>query len=173
LTVPRHFEGIVKKVGSSSSQTRENYPRDRMATTAAATDTLAMVSADCYCPPMLFRNFRRMPALLATLVLAVGLVAHGFSRPDIIVKLTTTTQSDMPSSGDMPMAGKCNGCAGDEKGLAPAACSAFCGAVFVVPTTAVVLYAVPVETLRPASGEDPIGRTDPPDPYPPKRAILS
>jgi hypothetical protein len=145
----------------------------RAHSTAATTVTLAMASANCYCSRMWSRNFRRIPALLATLALAVGLVAHGFSGPDIIVKSATTTQSDMPISGDMPMSGKCDGCAGSEKGLAPAACSAFCSAVFVLPTTAMVLYAVPVETLRPASEQEAIGRADPPDPYPPRPAILS
>ena len=132
-----------------------------------------MAPANCYSSRMLSEKIRRIAALLATLVLTVGLVAHSVSGPDIIVKSAATTQSDMAKSGDMPMSGKCNGCAGSEKGLAPAACSAFCSALFVLPTTAVVLYAVPAETVKPASGQEAIGHADPPDPYPPRPAILS
>ena len=132
-----------------------------------------MASANCYSSGMLSQRIRRIPALLATLVLAVGLVAHGFSAPDTIVKSAITAQSDMPVSGDMPMSGKCNGCASSEKGLAPAACSAFCSAVFVLPTQTGVLYAVPAETLHPTTELDAIGRADPPDPYPPRPAIVS
>ena len=46
----------------------------RAHSTAATTVTLAMASANCYCSRMWSRNFRRIPALLATLALAVGLV---------------------------------------------------------------------------------------------------
>jgi hypothetical protein len=91
----------------------------------------------------------------------------------MIVTSAMTTASDMPISSDMPMPGKCNGCAGNEKGVAPAACSAFCGAVIALPMMAVVLYAVPVETLNPTAGPAAIGHATPPDPYPPRTTILS
>jgi hypothetical protein len=118
-------------------------------------------------------SMRRISTLLAAWVLAVGLVAHGFGGPDIIVKSAMTATSGMPMSGDMPMPGKCNGCAADEKGVAPAVCSAFCGAVIALPSVAVVLFAVPAETLKPTTGPDVISHADPPDPYPPRPIILS
>ena len=134
---------------------------------------LAMTSADCYSARMVSEKIRRIPALLAAMVLAAGLVAHGFGGPDMIVTSAMTTVSDMPMSSDMPMPGKCNGCAGDEKGVASAACYAFCGAVIALPLVAVVLYAVPAETLNPTAGPNAIGHADAPDPYPPRPIILS
>jgi hypothetical protein len=99
-----------------------------------------------------------MPALLAALVLAAGLVAHGFGG--------------MPTSSDMPMPGKCNGCVGDEKGVAPAACSAFCGAVIELPLIPAGFDAVSIDTLGPAVEQIVTGHADPPDPYPPRPIIL-
>jgi len=132
-----------------------------------------MASSNCYSTGMLSERIRRIVTLLAALVLAVGLVEHTFGGPDMIAKSATSAASEMPMSGDMPMSGKCNGCAGDDKGLAPAACSAFCSAVFVLPAEAVVLYAVPAETLHPTARLDAIGHTIPPDPHPPRPAILT
>jgi hypothetical protein len=123
---------------------------------------------------MSWRKIRRITTVLAAWVLAAGLVAHGFGGPDMIVKSAMTSASDTPMSGDMPMPGKCNGCAGDEKGMAPAAaCSAFCAAVIASPSLAVVLYAVPAEILSPTTGPDAISHADPPDPYPPRPTILT
>ena len=59
---------------------------------------------------------------------------HGFDGVDITAKSAAAASdmsvaSDMSMSSGAPMTGKCNGCAGHEKGVAPAACAAFCGAV--------------------------------------------
>jgi hypothetical protein len=134
---------------------------------------LALGLADWYGEAMSWSKIRRISTLLAAWILAAGLVAHGFGGPDIIVKSATTATHNMPMSGDMPMPGKCNGCAGDERGVALAACTAFCGVVIAVPLIAVVPYAVPAEILSPTAGTDAIGRADSPDPYPPRPTILS
>ena len=133
---------------------------------------LVMASANCYFVGMSSEKIGRVSTLLAVLVLAVGLVAHGLGGPDIIVKSGMTVADEMPMSGDMPMPGTCNGCAGDEKGVAPAACSAFCGAVIALPLVAAVLHAVPAETLNPTAEPGAVGHADPPDPYPPRPIIL-
>jgi len=122
---------------------------------------------------MSFDKIRRIPAVLMALVLAVGLATHGVGGPDMIVKSAMTTASDMLTSSDMSMRGKCNGCAGDEKGVAPATCSAICGAMITAPLLAIVHDAIPAETLRPMAGARAIGRANPPDPYPPRPAVLS
>ena len=124
---------------------------------------------------MLCEKTRRISALLSALVLAFGLVTHGFAGPEMVVKsaLTAATDMSMPMSGDTPMSGKCDGCAGDEKGVAPAACSAFCGAVIALPSMAVVFDTVLVDTLGPSTGPIVTGHADPPDPYPPRPAIVS
>jgi hypothetical protein len=134
---------------------------------------LASGSANCYGLGMLSREIHRISALLAALVLAAGLVAHGFGGPDMAVKSTMSAASDMPMSSDMPMPGKCNGCAGNEKGVAPAACSAFCGAVIGLPSVVAVFDAVPIDTLGLSDGPIVTGHADPPDPYPPRPTILS
>lgn len=86
-------------------------------------------------------------------------------------------KSAMAAAHDVPMSdgmrGKCNGCAGDEKGVAPTACSALCSPMIAAPLVAVVLYAVPVETLSPTAGPHAVGRTEPPDPYPPRPISMS
>lgn len=121
---------------------------------------------------MSFWTIRRISALLTALVLAVGLIAPGFGAPHVIVKSTMTVANDMPMSGDMP--GKCNGCAGHEKGIAAAACSSvLCGSVTVFPSLTVVLTAVPAEAPKPSDGPDASGRAVSPDPYPPRTTILS
>jgi hypothetical protein len=122
---------------------------------------------------MLSRRIRRISALLAALVLAAGLVAHGFAGPEMVIKSAIAAASDMPMSNDMPMPGKCNGCAGDENGVAPAACSAFCGAVIAVPSVVAIFNAVPIDILRPLAGQIEAGHADPPDPYPPRPTILN
>ena len=131
---------------------------------------LAMAFVDRYCAGMAFGKIRPISAALMAIVLAIGLSTHGLGGPNMITSSAMALASDMPMSGDMP--GKCDGCAGDEKGLAPAVCSAFCGTVIALPV-AVVFFAVPAETLTPTSERIAFGRADPPDPYPPRSIVLS
>ena len=128
-----------------------------------------MTFVDRYCAAMSLGKIRRISAALMAVILAIGLTTHGVSGPNI-TNSAVALASDMPMSGDMP--GKCDGCAGDEKGLAPAACSAFCGTVIALPV-AVVFFAVPAETLTPTSERNAVGRAEPPDPYPPRPIVLS
>jgi hypothetical protein len=120
---------------------------------------------------MSFWKIRRGLALVVAVVLAAGLVTHGFGGPDMVVTSAVTAAHDMPMPGDMPS--KCDGCAGDERGLSPTACSALCGSVIAAPLLNVVLFAVPAEILSPTAGSRAIGRTDPPDPYPPRRISVN
>jgi hypothetical protein len=132
-----------------------------------------MTSVACYCDQMLYEKTHRISAVLMALVLAVGLVTHGFAGSDMAVKSEVTAASDMPVSNDMPMSGKCDGCAGDEKGVASAACSAFCSAMIAAPSVVAVFDAVPIGTLGPSAEAIVTGRADTPDPYPPRPTILS
>lgn len=139
-----------------------------------------MTSFSRYSTDMSLEKIRRIPAFLMALALAVGLVLHGFDGAGIMAKSAMAasdvpmphakmaTSSERPGSGVVP--GKCNGCAGDEKGMV-AACSAFCG-VIPMPAPSLVVYSVLVERLSPTTAPDLIGRSDPPDPYPPRPAIL-
>ena len=131
---------------------------------------LVMTFVDRYCAAMSFGKIRRISAALMAIVLAIGLSTHGLGGPNMITNSAMALASDMPMSGDMP--GKCDGCAGDEKGLAQAVCSAFCGTVMPSPVTA-VLSVVPAEILTPAGERIAVGRAEPPDPYPPRPIVLS
>jgi hypothetical protein len=115
----------------------------------------------------------QISALLAALVLTLGLVTHGFASASMPLKAGVTAATDVPMSGDMPMPGKCNGCAGDEKGMVPSACSVFCSTAIASPSLPPLLDAVPIETLRPATEPNMTGRVAPPDPHPPRPTILN
>ena len=129
-----------------------------------------MTFIDRYCAAMSFGKVRRISAVLMAVILAIGLSTHGLGGPNMTTNSAMAIASDMPMSGDMP--GKCDGCAGDEKGLAPAFCSAFCGTV--MPSAVMtVLYVVPAEILTPTSERNAVGRAEPPDPYPPRTIVLS
>jgi hypothetical protein len=129
-----------------------------------------MAFANRYCAVMSCGKIRRISAAVMAIVVAVGLATHGLGGPNIIMKSDMAVANDMPMPGDMP--GKCDGCPGHEKGVARAACSAFCGTVIASPIV-VVLFAVPAGILTPAAEQIAIGRADPPDPYPPRPIVLS
>jgi hypothetical protein len=131
---------------------------------------LAMAFGNRYCTVMSCRKIRRISAALMAIVLAVGLWTHGLGGPDVIIKSAMAVANDMPMSGDMP--GKCDGCAGDEKGVATAVCSAFCGA-FIASSAVVIFAPIPADILTPPAERIAVGRTDPPDPYPPRPVVLS
>ena len=129
-----------------------------------------MSFVDRYRAAMSFGKIRRISAALMAIVLAIGLSTHGLGGPNMINNWAMALMSDMSMSGDMP--GKCAGCAGDEKALAPAVCSACCGTVIAFPAV-VVLFAVPAEILTPTGERIAVGRAEPPDPYPPRPIVLS
>lgn len=74
---------------------------------------------------------------------------------------------------DMPMHGKCNGCAGNEKTMTPSACSANCITVAALPFLVVAYQAVFSEVILPTSGPIATGHITPPDPYPPRLTRMS
>ena len=121
---------------------------------------------------MLAEKIRRLFALLLAPVLVVGLVTHSVPVGNLGMKATEMpTAMSMNAATDMPS--KCDGCAGDEKSIMPAACSAFCGSVVASPLMPAVFDAVPIATLWPPVGTVATGLTGPPDPYPPRPVVLS
>jgi len=123
---------------------------------------------------MTSRRFRQIAALLMSMVLAMGLTMHGVGLPNMAATSginAVLMDASMPVNAPMP--GKCKGCIGDEKGVAPAVCSAFCGAVIALPAAPPILLAGPAETLNPVSGPDGISHIDPPEPHPPRTTLLS
>jgi hypothetical protein len=125
---------------------------------------------------MLAEKVRRILVRTLVLALAGGLVAHsmptsiaGSKAPATAVAMSMDMPTDMPVHGK----GKCDGCAGNEKGLMPTACSAFCASVVTLPQGPIVLAADPIGKLLPAAGTVMTGCTGPPDPYPPRPSVLS
>jgi hypothetical protein len=116
---------------------------------------------------MLRAYVRRLSALLLALALALGPGSYGMAAPDMATKMTTA------AAGDMPMHDGCNGCLGNDRGMAATACFTFCsGAVAVLPWVSAVGA---VDTMVPlALPVVPIaGRQSPPDPPPPRPAVLN
>jgi hypothetical protein len=116
-------------------------------------------------------KIRQILVVLMALVLAVGFATHGIACSDAMVKSDMTLANEMPISGDMQ--GKCDCCSGHEKGITPATCAAFCGAIMSAPSVSPVLYAVPIEKVVGTVARQAVGHADPPDPYPPRSTILS
>jgi hypothetical protein len=109
---------------------------------------------------------RRLLVLVLSVALATAFVSHAVqaAHPDTAVATM---------SGDMPMHGKCDGCAGNEKAMPSAACAfSFCSLAAVAPVT-MAFDAVSSEALEPAAGSSVTGHVFPPDPYPPRASILS
>jgi hypothetical protein len=128
-------------------------------------------AADCYFELMRFEIARRVFVIVLSVALATGVavrsvqaIAMDIAAPAATAAATTDT--------DMPMSGKCSGCAGDEKAMA-AGCSAFCsGAVAVLPLV-VAFGPISAETIGPSAAPSATGHAFPPDPYPPRPIVLS
>jgi hypothetical protein len=125
-------------------------------------------------------RIRRPIALVLALTLSVGLATHSVPAGNLDTTATGMTAGmsmdvamDMPMEMDMPAPGKCSGCAGDEKGMMPSACAAFCGSVAALPSMPAAFDTVPAATMWPAAGTLWASHTGPPDPYPPKPVVLS
>ena len=118
----------------------------------------------------MFARFRRILTITLALSLAAGLVTHGVRAMELGSDIVIAAATGMP---DMPMSGKCDGCAGDEKTTMPAACSAFCNSVIALPSEVVEFNAVLIGTMWPSIETIGIGHSYPPEPHPPKPIVLS
>ncbi len=112
-------------------------------------------------------KIRRIMALLLALTFIVGLVPHGSRGADADAKMV------MAATGDMPMSGKCDGCGDDQKAMTSAACSAYCSGFVALPLIETVFEPPSAEAVGDFAGPTPAGHTIPPDPYPPRPAVLS
>ena len=109
----------------------------------------------------------RVMRLALALTLIVGLVPHAIRAADADVKMV------MAAATDMPMEGKCNGCGDDQKATTAAACSAYCGGFVALPVLGPLFELSSVQTARDFSGPSLVGHTFPPDPHPPRPAVLN
>ncbi len=110
---------------------------------------------------------RRVMTLLLAITFIVGLAPHGLRAADADVKMV------MAAATDMPMSGECDGCGDDQKAMTAAACSAYCGSFAALPLIGTLFEPSSAETVGDLPGPTSAGHTIPPDPYPPRPAILS
>ena len=103
---------------------------------------------------------------MLSMTLVVGVGVHSMQASNMGMKAVA-------SATDMPMHGKCSGCAGDEKAIGPSACSVYCGTIGALQTVPVVFGAVAVDIFKPSDQSFMTGYSTPPDPYPPRPAILT
>jgi hypothetical protein len=110
------------------------------------------------------RTLRHICAALLVLAFALGTVTQAVQAGDMAVKLATA------ASSDKPMPSGCNACGDDDMG------NMACGVVCAVPT-AVMPDKAAVSDLQSVvitdfEDEFGVGRTGPPDPFPPKHSLL-
>lgn len=123
-------------------------------------------------------SLRALIAILVTLSLAVvpasvgastagtaSIAASGISECGVPCPMAD--QAD--TMAGMPMPGGCNGMDGKSAPITPSACAAFCSGFVALPAVPVVLILKVADAL-PNPGVEPFlaGRTDPPEPYPPR-----
>jgi hypothetical protein len=123
---------------------------------------------------MLAEKVRHLFVRTLALALAAGLVTHSMPAGNFAAKAADMTVAmSMDTAPDVPMQGKCDGCAGDENGLMSSACSAFCGSAITLPSPPVLLDATAIAIPLPPAGTVVTGHTGPPDPYPPRPTSIS
>lgn len=104
---------------------------------------------------------RRLFVFLLSVAVATGLMAR-------VVQASAMDMTMVAMATDMPMHGKCDGCAGNEKAMTPAACGVYCSSVMVLAATGIAFDFVPVGIVAPSVGAAATGYVFPPDPYPPR-----
>jgi hypothetical protein len=111
---------------------------------------------------------RRLLVFALSVAVATGFVARSVYALDLGHKVA----AGAAMGADMPMPGKCDGCPGGEKGMAPS-CAAFCASMVVLSSTPVADDAAAVATMTFPASRSATSRTIPPDPHPPRSASLS
>jgi hypothetical protein len=76
-------------------------------------------------------------------------------------------------ASDMPMHGKCNGCAGSEKAMVPMACGTLCAGMVALVSPSIAFEPAPAGFVVASAEPAVAGHAFPPDPYPPKPASMN
>ena len=122
---------------------------------------------------MLAEKIRRIFVVSLALAIAAGLVAHFVPGANLGTKAADMAAAmSMDKAADTSMPGKCDGCGDDQKAMAPAACSAYCGSVVALAVTVIPVDLVPAEILGHFAARIGASHTIPPDPHPPRPTIL-
>src|SRR6516165_4327742 len=120
---------------------------------------------------MRFEIARRVFVIVLSVALATGVAVRSVQALAMDVAAPAATAA-MTTDTDLPMSGKCSGCARDEKAMA-AGCSALCGSAVAVLPLVVAFGPISVETIGPSATPAATGHAFPPDPYPPRPTVLS
>jgi hypothetical protein len=126
---------------------------------------LALGVASCYFVGMVRNRIRRLCAVFLALTLAVGVSMHGAHASDMGVTMAAAAASDMP------MPGECD-CGGNDK-MSVASCSSQCTGIPAIQTPSLALDIVLIGGYADVAAPSATGHTRPPDPYPPRPAVLS
>lgn len=110
---------------------------------------------------------RPVVSLLVALMVAFGLGGQGAFAASMGGKMQASAAMGMPDGAD------CQGCGGDHVGMAMGACVAVCAGVVALPSAFIAVPNAAAERLTTAAEADGAGRFGPPDPYPPRRTVLS
>lgn len=110
---------------------------------------------------------RRLFVFLLSVAIATGLMAR------VVQASAMDNMTMVAMATDMPMHGKCDGCAGNEKAMTPAACAVYCSSVIALTPTGIAFDPVPVGIVTPSAEAAAIGHVFPPDPYPPRPAGMN
>jgi hypothetical protein len=122
---------------------------------------------------MRFEIVRRLFVIVLSVALATGLATRSSQAIAMDVKTAASAAATATMDVGTPVSGKCIGCAGTEKAMASAACSAFCGSAMASLLVVVAFSPVCVDTVEPSVAAIATGHAFPPDPYPPRPTILS
>jgi hypothetical protein len=114
---------------------------------------------------------RRLVVIVLSVALSAVLVLRSAQAISMDIMAPPAAAAAATPHTGMPMPGKCDGCADDEKAMA--ACSAFCANVFALLPAVVRIVSAPVETVGPCVEAPATGHAFPPDPYPPRPIVLS
>jgi hypothetical protein len=117
---------------------------------------------------MAFRAPRRqVVALLIAMLLGISTIAHGFVMTEAALKMSAAT-----GAMDMPSPDHAVDCGGDDK-AARAACMATCASIIaILCESAQMPIVATMQDLAPDVELPFSGRGIPPEPHPPKPAVL-
>lgn len=110
---------------------------------------------------------RHLVSLLVALMLALGTGAHVAQAASMGGKMEASAPMTMPSFDS------CQGCDGDERGMAMNACFALCAGTIALPAGFVAAPDVGGERLTATVAGAGVGHFGPPDPFPPRSIVLS
>jgi hypothetical protein len=107
-------------------------------------------ASNCYLACMQFEIVRRLFVIVLSVALATGFAMRSGQAVAMDLKTAAPAAATMTTDMGMPASGKCIGCAGTEKAMASAACSAFCGSAMALLSVLVAFSPVCVDTIEPS-----------------------